>query len=93
MLLQSPAALISSNCQAARLKDASSAGYLRVNDVVLDLLLRDGDVLQDHLQPHGHHAGHPVDQDGADVAGHPPLDPREGEEKLHVTGTHGCCCF
>ena len=45
-----------------------------MNDVVLDLLLCDGDVLQDHLQPHRHHAGHPVHQAGADVAGHPPLE-------------------
>lgn len=48
--------------------------YLRVNYVVLDLLLCDGDVLQDDLQPHRHHAGHPVDQAGADVTGHPPLE-------------------
>lgn len=41
--------------------------YLRGDDVGLDLLLRDGHVLQDHLQPHGHHTGHPVDQTGADV--------------------------
>lgn len=48
--------------------------YLCVNYVVLDLLLCDGDVLQNHLQPHRHHAGHPVDQAGADVTGHPPLE-------------------
>lgn len=35
-------------------------------------------MLQDDLQPHGHHAGHPVDQAGADVGGHPPLE-RRGE--------------
>lgn len=51
--------------------------YLCVNYVVLDLLLCDGDVLQDHLQPHRHHAGHPVHQAGADVAGHPPLEQQE----------------
>lgn len=48
--------------------------YLRVNYVVLDLLLCDGDVLQNDLQPHCHHAGHPVDQTGANVTGHPPLE-------------------
>lgn len=51
--------------------------YLRVNYVGLDLLLCDGDVLQNHLQPHRHHAGHPVDQAGADVTGHPPLEQQE----------------
>lgn len=44
--------------------------YLCVNNVVLDLLLCDRDVLQNDLQPHRHHAGHPVHQAGADVAGH-----------------------
>ena len=47
--------------------------YLCVNYVVLDLLLCDGDVLENDLQPHRHHAGHPIDQTGADVTGHPPL--------------------
>lgn len=51
--------------------------YLCVNYVVLDLLLCDGDVLQNDLQPHRHHAGHPVDQAGADVTGHPPLEQQE----------------
>lgn len=50
--------------------------HLRVHQVVLDLLLGHGDVLQDDLQPHGHHAGHPVHQAGADVARHPPLEHR-----------------
>lgn len=47
--------------------------YLCVNYVVLDLLLCDRDVLQNDLQPHRHHAGHPADQAGADVTGHSPL--------------------
>lgn len=47
--------------------------YLCVNNVVLDLRLCDGDVLQNDLQPHRHHARHPIDQAGTDVAGHPPL--------------------
>lgn len=47
--------------------------YLCVNNVVLDLGLCDGDVLQNDLQPHRHHARHPVDQAGTDVTGHPPL--------------------
>lgn len=49
--------------------------YLCVNNVVLNLLLCDGDVLQNELQPHRHHAGHPVDQAGTDVTRHPPLEP------------------
>lgn len=44
-----------------------------MNNVVLDLGLCDGDVLQNDLQPHRHHARHPVDQAGTDVTGHPPL--------------------
>lgn len=48
--------------------------YLSVNNVVLDLVLCDGDVLQDELQPHRHHAGHPVDQAGTDLTRHPPLN-------------------
>lgn len=44
-----------------------------VYNVVLDLGLRDGNVLQNDLQPHRHHARHPVDQAGTDVTGHPPL--------------------
>lgn len=47
--------------------------YLCVYNVVLDLGLRDGNVLQNDLQPHRHHARHPVDQAGTDVTGHPPL--------------------
>lgn len=47
-----------------------------MNYVVLDLVLCDGDVLQNDLQPHRHHAGHPVDQAGADVTGHSPLEPQ-----------------
>lgn len=49
------------------------SGYLCVDDVALDLLLGDGDVLQNHLQPHRHHAGHPVHQAGVDVARHAAL--------------------
>ncbi len=30
---------------------------LCVDDILSDLLLCDGDVLQYHLQPHGHHTG------------------------------------
>lgn len=41
--------------------------YLCVDYVALDLLLCDRDVLQNHLQSHRHHAGHPVNQTGADV--------------------------
>lgn len=48
--------------------------YLCVNYVALDLLLCDRDVLQNHLQSHRHHAGHPVNQTGADVTWHPPLE-------------------
>lgn len=51
--------------------------YLCVNNVVLNLLLCDRDVLQNDLQSHRHHAGHPVDQAGADVARHPPLERKE----------------
>lgn len=51
-----------------------SFSYLCVDYVVLDLVLCDGDVLQNDLQPHRHHAGHPVDQTGADVTGHSPLE-------------------
>lgn len=54
-----------------------SFSYLCVDYVVLDLLLCDGDMLQNDLQPHRHHAGHPVDQAGADVTGHPPLEQQE----------------
>lgn len=31
-------------------------------------------MLQNDLQPHGHHAGHPVHQAGTDVGGHAPLE-------------------
>lgn len=48
--------------------------YLCVDYVALDLLLCDRDVLQNHLQSHRHHAGHPVNQTGADVTWHPPLE-------------------
>lgn len=57
--------------------------YLCVNYVVLDLLLRDGDVLEYDLQPHRHHAGHPVDQAGTDVTGHPPLEQEKIQHLLY----------
>lgn len=50
-----------------------------MNYVILDLVLCDGDVLQNDLQPHCHHACHPVDQAGADVTGHPPLKPEKNK--------------
>lgn len=53
-----------------------------MDDVGLDLLLRDGHVLQNDLQSHGHHTGHPVDQTGADVARHPLLENQEEEEPV-----------
>ncbi len=43
-------------------------------------------MLQNDLQPHRHHAGHPVDQARADVTGHPPLEQRE-TIKLYLTDT------
>lgn len=64
--------------------------YLCVNYVVLDLLLCDGDVLQNDLQPHRHHTGHPVYQAGADVTGHPPL---EQQEKIVFTLQANSCLF
>lgn len=57
--------------------------YLCVNYVVLDLLLCDGDVLENDLQSHRHHAGHPVDQAGADVTGHPPLEQEKIKHLLY----------
>lgn len=50
-----------------------------MNYVILDLVLCDGDVLQNDLQPHCHHTCHPVDQAGADVTGHPPLKPEKNK--------------
>lgn len=67
--------------------------YLCVDYVVLDLLLCDGDVLQNDLQPHRHHAGHPVDQAGADVTGHPPLEQEKNKAFIQRYNSCFCCIF
>lgn len=63
--------------------DNELVSYLCGDYIILDLLLCDRDVLQNDLQPHGHHAGHPADQAGADVTGHPPLEQR-GKKLLKI---------
>lgn len=76
--------------------------YLCADDVALDLLYGNWDVLQNDLQPHGHHTGHPVHQTGADVARHAPLEttrdentvrlrPHEGLSKL-LSFLYSFCC-
>lgn len=58
--------------------------YLCGNYVVLYLVWCNWDMVQNDLQPHCHHAGHPVDQAGADVAGHTPLETKKNDKPFNI---------